>query len=312
MGARLTNFCAIFLFASIATICRAQQQPLFTQYMFNGLVLNPAYAGAQETFVATALVRNQWTGMEGAPHTQTFSAHTPVDMLRHHRRQRSPVSVGLTLFNDRIAITNQTGLIASYAYRIDVARNAWLSFGLQGGVNCFRVQYSKLELDDPAFAIGDVMEWQPDFGAGAYFQSTNFYAGISSPRMLRPRIEADGTELGVAPHYFVTTGYVIDLTRDVKLKPNILLKHSGGNINQVDVNCNVYFHEALNVGVSWRTAESVGAMIQLQINPKIGFGYAHDFGLGNAISRMSSGSHEFMVNYRVPRKHIRTINPRFF
>ncbi len=295
-----------------AVVCNAQQQPMFTQYMFNALVLNPAYAGSQETFAASAVVRNQWIALEGAPRTQTFSAHTPLDILREHRRTKSPVSVGLTFFNDQIAITRQTGLVVSYAYRINVGRTAWLSFGLQGGFNCFRVEYSKLELDDPSFSIGDVVQWQPDFGAGIYFQTARFYAGLSSPQMLRPNMDEHGTRPGVAPHYFLTSGWVFDLAEKIKIKPGFLLKRSPENIHQIDINCNVYFHEVVNVGVSWRSAESLAVMTQVQIHPRVGVGYAYDFGLGSPLSRLSSGSHEFMLSYQAPRKKFRTINPRLF
>src|SRR5688500_16797755 len=136
-----------------AVLCRGQQQPMFTQYMFNGLVLNPAYAGAQESFTATAILRKQWVGIEDAPQTQTFSAHSPLDDLRKIKGSGSPVSLGLTIFHDNIAITGQTGLLASYAYRLRFVNNASLSFGLQAGFSQFSIRYSELGLDDPSFSM---------------------------------------------------------------------------------------------------------------------------------------------------------------
>jgi type IX secretion system PorP/SprF family membrane protein len=302
----------VFSVVFSAFYCHAQQQPMFTQYMFNGLVLNPAYAGAQETFTATAVMRKQWAGIQDAPETQTFSAHSPIDDLRTAKASGSPVSLGLTLFHDRIAITGQTGLLASYAYRLELANGATVSFGLQGGFSQLRIRYSELELDDPSFAVGDITQWQPDFGAGVYYKSDRFYTGLSAPQMLRTRIAPDHSSLSVAPHYFLTMGYIFDINPTVKVKPNVLVKNFQGELFQFDINCNVYLRDMLHVGVSWRSFESIGALMQLQVHPRFAVGYAYDIPFGSEFSRMSNGSHEMMVNYTVPRKKIRTINPRYF
>lgn len=288
-----------------------QQQPMYTQYMFNALVLNPAYAGSQETFTATAITRKQWVGIEGAPETLAFSAHSPLDNLRERRRPGSRVSLGLTLFHDRIAITSETGLLASYAYKLKLHNHAHFSFGLQGGISQFRMRYTDLKLDDPKFALGDVNEWQPEFGAGLYYRAERFYAGISAPQLLRHKIAENKKTFPFSPHYFLTTGYVFDLNPSVKLKPSLLLKNFS-NVFQVDLNCNVFFNEILNLGLSWRSYESMGMLIQLQAHPRLAFGYALDIPYRSGVSRLGNGSHEFMVTYRVPRKKIRTINPRFF
>lgn len=284
---------------------------MYTQYMFNGLLINPAYAGAQETFVATAMSRKQWAGIEGAPETQAFSAHSPLDNLRTRRRPGSRVSLGVILFHDRIAITSETGLLVSYAYRLRLQNNGYLSFGMQGGVSQFRMRYSELELDDPQFSGGDVSEWKPEFGAGLYYRSERFYAGMSAPQLIWHRIPRNENGFPLSPHYFFTTGYVLDINPTVKLKPSVLLKSFSG-IFQLDVNCNVFLNELVNAGLSWRSSESVAALIQLQAHPRFAFGYSFDIPYRNGISRLSNGSHEFIVNYRVPRKRIRTINPRYF
>lgn len=280
--------------------------------MFNGLVLNPAYAGAQETFVANAIMRKQWAGFKDAPQTQTFSAHSPLDNLRNTRRPGSPVSLGVTLFHDRVAITGQTGLLASYAYRIRMVNRSSVSFGLQAGISQYSIRYSELDLDDPAFASGDLKHWQADFGAGVYYQATRFYSGLSIPQMLRPRIIANDSRASFAQHFFLTMGYIFDVSTDVKLKPSILFKNYRGEVSQIDVNCNVFLNEVLNVGLSWRSVESISALFQLQLNPRFALGYAYDHPYQSGITAMTNGSHEIMLNYRVPRKHIRTINPRFF
>ena len=307
-----SKYSLIVLVVFSAVLSHAQQQPMYTQYMFNGLVLNPAYAGSHETFTATAMLRKQWVGIEGAPETQTFSAHSPLDGLKNRRRPGSPVSLGLILFHDRVAITDQTGLLASYAYRLLLKNGSSLSFGLQGGFSQLRIRYSELELDDPAFSGGDITQWQPDFGAGIYYQSERFYAGLSSPQMLHSKSYVNGTTLSMAPHYFLSTGYVFDATTTVKIKPSILIKSLSGAVFQYDLNCNIFLNEVLNLGISWRSFESVGTMIQFQFHTRFSLGYAYDIPYGSEVSAMSSGSHEIMVNYRVPKKKVRIINPRFF
>jgi type IX secretion system PorP/SprF family membrane protein len=293
-------------------VCPAQQQPMFTQYMFNGLVLNPAYAGSHDTFTATAVMRQQWTGIQGAPQTQAFSAHSPLDNLRNRKAAPSHVSLGLTLFHDRIAITGQTGLLGSYAYRLNLLNGATLAFGLQAGFSQLKIRYSELELDDPSFSGGDITQWQPDFGAGVYYKADRFYAGLSAPQMLRAQTDPDHSVLAFAPHYFLTMGYIFDINTAVKVKPNILVKNLKGELFQFDINCNVYMKEILHLGVSWRSFESVGTLVQVQLNPRFAVGYAYDIPFGNELSSMSHGSHEVMLNYSVPLKKIRTINPRFF
>lgn len=311
MNSNPLKYTLLYIGILCGCFCHAQQQPMYTQYMFNGLLINPAYAGTQETFVATAMTRKQWAGIEGSPETQAFSAHSPMDNLRTRRRPGSRVSLGVTLFHDRIAITSETGLMAVYAYRLRLSNQGYLSFGVQGGVSQFRMRYSELGLDDPHFSGGDVSEWQPDFGAGLYYRGERFYAGISAPQLVRHRIQQNQKTFPLSPHYFVTTGYVFDISPTVKLKPSVLLKSFSG-IFQADLNCNMFLNEILNVGLSWRSSESVAALLQLQAHPRFAFGYSFDIPYRSAISRLSNGSHEVLVNYRVPRKKIRTINPRYF
>ena len=152
----------------------AQQQVMFTQYMFNGLVLNPAYAGSHETVSATALYRQQWTGLDGAPSTQTFSVHSPVKNER--------VGLGLFIIRDKIAITEQLGSYLAYSYRIPLG-NGKLSFGIQGGVNTYQVDYTQINVDRNAFNRGDLRELHPNAGAGIYYYTDRFYLGGSSPQL---------------------------------------------------------------------------------------------------------------------------------
>jgi type IX secretion system PorP/SprF family membrane protein len=312
MSSTVHRFLFVVLLALASIVCRGQQQSLFTQYMFNGLVLNPAYAGAQETLTATAVFRRQWIGIEGAPETQTLSAHTTVDALRQGRRPGSPVSVGITLFNDEIAITGHRGMLLAYAYRIALSEDTHISFGLQGGFSQMTVRYSSLGLDDPSFSTGDVVEWQPEFGAGLWLRHRRFYAGVSSPQMFRTQVDAQASSFVLAPHYFLTTGYIFDVATGVKIKPHVLLRSFDASIFQWDLNCNVFVKEIVNVGVSYRSSESVSAMVGVQFHTRFALGYAYDIPFESELSRAAGGSHEIMLNYQLPKKRITPINPRFF
>lgn len=311
---KLTRHLSLILLLAMAGAVSSygQQQPMFTQYMFNGLVLNPAYAGAQETFTATAVMRRQWAGVPGSPQTQTFSAHSPLDNLRTTRRPGSPISLGATLFHDQIAITSQTGLLISYAYRVRFSSVSSLSMGIQAGVSQYSIRYSDLELDDPSFAMGDVRLWHGEFGAGVYYRYRSFFSGLSAPQMLRPRDAANAYAVAFAPHMFLTMGYVFDVSASLKVKPYLLLKNYNGVLSQVDINCNAFLNETLTFGLSWRSRESISTLFQLQVNPKFAVGYAYDYPYNPDLAVMSNGSHEVMVSYTVPRKKITSINPRFF
>jgi type IX secretion system PorP/SprF family membrane protein len=289
-----------------------QQQAMFTQYMFNGLVINPAYAGSQETFTAAALFRKQWVGITDAPETQTFSAHSPLDKLRYRKRPGSKVSLGITLFNDRVAITNQTGVFAAYAYRLRLANNASFAMGLQAGFSQMRIKYSALELDDPSFLTGDIAEWVPNFGAGVYYNTQRFYTGLSAPHLVHKSWDQQTTSVALIPQYFLTMGYVLDLSSQMKLKPNILVKRMKGHPVQLDVNCNLFLSPVIELGVSWRSLESISSMLRLQVHSRFAFGYAYDMPSGSELSRLSNGSHEMMITYRSPVKKLKTVNPRYF
>jgi type IX secretion system PorP/SprF family membrane protein len=297
---------------TIANLCSAQQQPMYTQYMFNGLAINPAYAGAHESFEANALYRKQWVGIDDAPQTQSFSMHTPLDRFRTRKRPGSKVSIGMMVFNDRIAITNQNGFFGVYAYRLSLSNRATLSLGIQAGVSQMQIKYSALALDDPSFSIGDIMEWVPNFGGGLFYATKQFYAGLSTPHILQRRWDDIGAKTAIQPQWFLSTGYVIPLQQSMKLKPNLLVKSIKGNPAQLDLNCNLFLSDAVEAGVSWRSFESFAGMVRIAMNRSFTVGYAYDIPSGSDLSTRSNGSHEFMVSYHQPLKKVRGVNPRYF
>ena len=294
-----------FLFGISAAI--AQQQVMFTQYMFNHLAINPAYAGSHGTLSITALARKQWAGLEGAPSTQTLSAHLPI------KNQR--VGAGLILINDKIGVTKQTGVYNAYSYRIPFQNGGRLAFGLQIGFTAYNAQFSKVSDTDPTFA-GDIKEVHPNVGGGLFYSTKLFYVGFSAPQLIQNTFDKDNldSDSKMLRHYFLTAGYVFTLNRQLKLKPNFLVKAVSGAPVQLDLNLNLLMQEVLWVGVSWRSFESVDALLQFQITEKFQFGYSYDFSTTTKLSRVNNGSHEVSLNYRMLQKKQRSkfLTPQYF
>ena len=302
----LKIFGLTLIVVACASGLRAQQQVMFTQYMFNTLAINPAYAGSHETFSATALLREQWSGLDGAPSTQTFSAHAPI------RDQK--MGLGFVLLHDKIGVTNQTGAYFSYAYKIEFLNEAKLSFGLQGGFTNFNAKFSEVSTTDPSFVGNDIIEWQPNAGAGVFYSTQRFYAGLSVPQLIETEFDKSNSDSDsrLVRHYFISSGYVFDLNPELKLKPNVLVKYVKGAPLQVDLNANLLIKEIVWVGVSWRSFDSMDAIFQLQVSPRLQLGYAYDFATQSDLRRVNSGSHELMLNYRIPNAHDRVVTPRYF
>lgn len=295
----------VFLLLSSSTLF-AQQQVMFTQYMFNQMGINPAYAGNHKTLSLTALAREQWTGVEGAPSTQTLSIHSPIANQR--------VGIGLLFMHDKIGVTNQTGIYNAYSYTIPFQNGGKLAFGLQGGFITYNARYSLVSDSDPTFATGDIKETHPSFGAGVFYNTKRFYIGASVPQLLQTTFDRNNpdSDSKMIRHYFITTGYVFKLDRNLKLKPNILIKAVSGAPVQLDLNLNLLMHEVLWVGLSWRSFESIDALLQLQVSKKLQFGYSYDFSTTTELSRINGGSHEIMLNYRVIQKRSKIVTPRYF
>ena len=294
------------LLCLLLTPTHAQQRMMFTQYMFNGLAINPAYAGSQESLDLTALAREQWIGLEGAPSTQTFSAHAPL----HNKK----IALGLLLTRDEIGVSSQTGLYGIYAYRIKLRRGT-LSAGLQLGFDAYRTGFSQVVTevaDDRHFSQDDVQAFLPNFGTGMYYSTKRFYAGVSAPYLLNNLYP--GNEQSRARqfrHWFASAGYVVDLNRDLKLKPNILVKAVQGAPVEIDMNANLLIKETLWVGMSYRSFDALSWLVELQATEKLRIGYAYDMTV-SPLKQANSGSHELMLNYRLSFRKSKIITPRYF
>jgi type IX secretion system PorP/SprF family membrane protein len=288
----------------IGFVANAQQQAMFSQYMYNGLAINPAYAGSQESLSMTALMRQQWVGMDGAPSTQTISGHMPIEAKR--------IGIGLMVLHDRIAITDQTGVYGSYAYKIPMQKGQ-LALGIQGGFTHYNSTFSEISLIDQTFATADISEFYPNFGFGAYYTTDKFYAGFSIPQFVQSKLNKGNEDITgiIRRHYFIHSGYVFDLNQDFKFKPNILVKMVDGASVELDLNVNMYYKNLVGLGLSYRTMDAVVVLLHVQITDKLQFGYAYDI-TTSSVKKVSYGSHELFLNYRISLSNSKIITPRFF
>lgn len=297
---------AVACLSLAAVTSYGQQQAMYTQYMFNGLAINPAYAGSQESLTMTALAREQWLGLEGAPSSQTFSMHGPFKGRK--------IALGLLLTHDQIGVTDQYGAYAVYAYRIKLAKGT-LSTGLQAGFNSYRASFSKVVVrqgDDITFSSDDLRSFLPNIGAGAYYNTQRFYVGFSLPHLLaNPYPGEDGSQAQQYRHWFLTSGYVFDVSPNLKLKPNVLVKAVEGAPLEVDINANFLLNEILWLGASYRSFDAVSFLVEFQATSQFRFGYAYDYTLTDLRS-FHTGSHELMLNYRFLRKNKKMLTPRYF
>src|SRR6185436_14262304 len=288
----------------------AEYEPQFTQYLNNELFINPAYAGSRGFAAATLLYRDQWVGVEGAPRTATFGFHSPF--------MHDKIGLGLSVMNDRIGVTNQTGAFLNYAYHLPTSENSTLSFGLQGGF--INVDEKLLDVNtidpDPQFSnnVGKVM---PNFGSGMYYHTDNkFYAGFSIPRFIENRIDASSfkaiNRVNIHNwHYYLYSAYVFDAGENVKCKPSLMIKAAQGAPVETDINVNVLFKELFWVGASYRTGDAVALITQYQLTKQLRFGYSFDYAL-TKLNNYSSGTHEFTLGYDFTFDKAKIVTPRYF
>lgn len=295
------------LFMAMQAPVLAQQDPLYSQYMFNTLAFNPAYAGSADVFTVMALSRHQWVGFDGAPSTQTLSLHTPL--------KNQDLALGFNLINDKAGPAHQTGAYLDFAYRIRTGEDTRLSFGLKGGMNRYQADIASLStVEADAANINIAGQWLPNFGFGLYWHSPRYYIGASAPKLMENEIDATGAVLVTASearHYFIMGGYVFDVQRDVKFKPSFMLRAVEGAPLSLDVNANVLLRERIWFGVMYRLGNAFGVMGQYQVNDQFRIGYAFDL-TTTRLGAYNAGTHEIMLSYDLRFLKGRTISPRYF
>lgn len=295
------------ILAMLYCICsNAQQDSQYTQYMYNTININPAYAGTRETFNAFVLHRNQWVGLDGAPVTNAASINTNIGDSR--------LGLGLSFVNDRIGPTDENNVSLDIAYIIPLSGDFNLSFGIKGTANFYSLDPKKLNIyneADPEFQDLNG-KFSPNAGTGAYLYSEKFYAGLSVPNFFRTKYYDDNS-VSVnkrALHYYFITGYVFDLSNSIKFKPSLLSKITGGAPAQFDFNANFMFNEKFVIGGSYRLNSAVSGLVGFQISNNWFIGYGYDMET-TKLSNYNSGSHEIFLRYEL-FKNTRISSPRFF
>ncbi|RED21905.1 type IX secretion system PorP/SprF family membrane protein [Flavobacterium cutihirudinis] len=297
----------VLMFFSI--VCSAQQDAQYTQYMYNTIAINPAYAGSRGVLSVFGLYRTQWIGLDGAPKTSTFSVNTPLN--------DSNLGLGVSLVNDKIGPTNENTLSADLSYSIQTSASAKLSFGIKATGNLFNVDVSKLSFEDqedPQFQ--DLSnKFTPNIGAGVYWHSDKAYLGFSIPNFIETnRYDDNDTAIFKDKiNYYLMAGYVFNLDKleYIKFKPALLTKMVQGAPLQVDVSGNFMFYDKLTLGLAYRWSASVSAMAGFQISEGlyVGYGYDHET---TQLRRYNSGSHEVFLRFEFFNNYNKMISPRFF
>lgn len=283
----------------------AQTEPMYSQYMFNMLPLNPAYAGSQEDLSVTALYRKQWLDMDGAPSTQTLSAHTPV--------KKKNIALGFTAIHDKIGVTGKTGFYGAYAYRVRFKNKSTLSLGLQGGVSQAVNHFSRLRTkqpNDPHMNADRVLYTAPGVGAGVFWYSDKYYLGASAPDLMEVQLNGNAGQIR-RRHYFIHGAYVFRLSYQVKYMPGFLIKEVQGVAPQFDFNNTVILNDVLWLGLSYRSSASLNLLVQLQLTGQLRLGYSYDSPLGD-LKSVAGASHELKLSYRFVFFKDNACMPRYF
>lgn len=286
-----------FVFLTIIAISetQGQQYPVFSQYYFNELVINPAFAGAHVQLSMNATYRNQWVNLPGAPRTVSFSAHSSF--------VRGKVGAGLLINNDRIGSYDNQNLYLFYSYKIRFIRGT-LSMGLQAGGNFLQADYSKLDLVDPLDpSFAPISNFKPNFGAGLYYNEKNWFVGFSVPFILNNgmarNLESAVDGIKEARYYFLRGGAIFPITSEenVKFNPSLLVRSQEGQPLSMDLNAGFVFYDAMSVGLSWRSGDALITFVDFKLSEKFHFAYSYDW-TSSGLNAFSNGSHEFMLNYR--------------
>jgi type IX secretion system PorP/SprF family membrane protein len=296
----------------LSGVLYAQQDAQFTQYMYNTININPAYAGSRQTMSVFALHRTQWVGLDGAPVTNTFSIHTPI--------KESNVGLGLSIINDKIGPSDENNIAIDFSYSIPISESYKLSFGLKASANLLNVDFSKLKYftGDTSFDSNIDNKFSPNIGVGVYLHSDNSYIGLSAPNLLETkhfdRYAGPGADSYVAKekiHYYLIAGHVFDLNETVKFKPSLQTKFVQGAPLQVDLSGNFLINEKFMAGIAYRWSAAVSAMVGFQATENWFIGYGYDLET-TQLANYNSGSHEIFLRYELFNKYNRITSPRFF
>lgn len=285
----------------------AQQDPQYTQYMYNFNVINPAYAGSSETLAVGLLYRSQWAGLDGAPKTVTAAIHSPVG---------KNVGVGMSLITDEIGPVRETNAYADFSYTLQLGGNTKLALGIKAGATFHDIGLNNLSLidDNDPFFNENINEVTPNIGSGVYlYQPSKYYVSLSMPNILEAtHLDANGNKIGSeTQHLFAAAGYVFNLSDNFALKPHALLKAAFNAPTSFDLNANLFMYNIVEVGVGYRLEDSFSGMVNFLITPNLRIGYAYD-SITSDLDIVTNSSHEIFLNFDInfPKKVSRS--PRYF
>jgi type IX secretion system PorP/SprF family membrane protein len=287
-----------------------QSIPVYSQYIINGLLINPAYAGSRDVLSTVISYRDQWTGFPGTPVTQTLTGHMPL--------QNKSLALGLIITNESIGVINNTGIFGNYAYRVRL-NSGMLAFGVKAGVQLYKENDYQLYIKDPGDYVfsnnGNYI--LPNFGAGVYYYNSTCFAGLSLPTILSYRESPGGNSYDAynnAQNYnfMFFGGCLINVTDEFKLKPSALLQYTLNSGFQYDLNLNAILLKdgLLSVGTSYREKDAIAGMVEVQLNTQLRIGYSYDFTI-NTPGNYSGGTHEITIRYEF-KYIVNALNPRFF
>jgi type IX secretion system PorP/SprF family membrane protein len=291
----------------------AQQDPHYTQYMYNMSVMNPAYAGSKENLSMGLLYRKQWVEIEDAPTTGTFFGHSAVG---------KNVGLGLSFISDKIGPVEENNVYGDFSYMLNLGGDHKLAFGVKLGLTFHNVglfsdiNYTLPQQNDPAFSR-DITNTYFNFGSGFFYYTNKYYLGLSVPNMLKSthfdvQRSAEELQFGTeTSHYFLTGGYVFDINQSVKFKPFFMLKSAFSAPTSLDVSTNFLFNEKFEVGATYRLEDSFGAMVNYAINPSLRIGYAYDH-IVSDLNVTTPSSHEIILLYDLNFPKKVSSSPRFF
>jgi len=281
----------------------AQTQPMYSQYMFNMMTINPAYTGNREALGVSVIYRNQWVGLPGSPQTKTASIDGSISDNR--------IGLGMQLYDDVLGAEKAIGFNGSVSARVHLNEKGILSGGLSFGMMNYRANLTQVPNrftpDDPAFSQ-NYNQWMTMMGAGIFYNTDHFYLGVSTPNILPSRISSlDKISSSIVTlndyHFFLNSGIVLDMSEDVKIKPSIMLKVVSGAPLQADLNCNIWLKDVIGFGASYRTGDAIVTMIELQASKNLRIGYAYDITISK-LAAYNSGTHELFFRIEFGGKNI--------
>ncbi|PZD77139.1 type IX secretion system membrane protein PorP/SprF [Mesonia sp. K7] len=298
--------CSFVMFTGMTSL--AQQDPHYTQYIYNMMAFNPAYAGSTGNIEASLLHRSQWAGIDGAPKTQSFNLHSPLI--------NDKMGLGLNIVNDEIGPSSELYLNGNFSYTLQLNANMQLALGAKAGMNVINIDWTKgryYDTNDVLLNSNINDRITANFGAGGFLYSQHWYLGFSVPNFVKSDYYDDIQEAVLADrlHYFITGGYVFDISENLKFKPAFLTKIVSGSPLSVDVSANFLIGEIVTLGASYRWDDSVSAIAGLNFLETFFVGYAFDY-TTSSFNKYNDGSHEIILRYRPKSKSNRVKSPRFF